>query len=163
MLSGIWYEYLTEFNTEMAQKNWRIVLVPDNCPSYPPPNLTHVIPIYLPKNTTPPDQGITPSPKSCISSKICRTPCSVCRIELGANPNPVLLASALNAVLKVMVLKISVKDHGVERPSHLKGPSRSWKKLCLGHHYRHPILQERFVCRAGLTFHKWIIRSETAA
>ncbi|KAF8248113.1 DDE-domain-containing protein, partial [Wilcoxina mikolae CBS 423.85] len=75
MLSGIWYEYLTTLNHKMKAAGRRIVLVTDNCPSHPPPNrspkdytgppppvLTHVKLVYLPKNTTPflqpLDQGI---------------------------------------------------------------------------------------------------------
>lgn len=81
MLSGLWYEYLTDLNKEMARLKRRIILVTDNCPSHPPtnkppkgyigpppPHLTHVTLIYLPKNTTPYfqplDQGIIRSFKA---------------------------------------------------------------------------------------------------
>ena len=35
ILSGIWYEYLRDFNTEMAKAKLRIALAMDNCPSHP--------------------------------------------------------------------------------------------------------------------------------
>jgi len=66
VLSGIWYEYLRELNTEMEKNKRRIALATDNCPSHPPPDrppkgydgpeppyLSHVTLVYLPKNTTP--------------------------------------------------------------------------------------------------------------
>ena len=81
MLSGLWYEYLTELNNDMALAGRKIILVTDNCPSHPltdkppkgytgpsPPQLTHVTLVYLPKNTTPffqpLDQGIIRSFKA---------------------------------------------------------------------------------------------------
>ena len=66
MLSGIWYEFLSSLNKEMAKQKRQIALVTDNCPGHPrpenppkdytgppPPILTHVKLVYLPKNTTP--------------------------------------------------------------------------------------------------------------
>lgn len=81
MLSGIWYEFLAKLNRQMAAQNRHIALVTDNCPSHPRPNsppkaycgppppvLTHVVLVYLPKNTTPffqpLDQGIIRSFKA---------------------------------------------------------------------------------------------------
>jgi len=86
MLSGIWYEYLRELNTEMEKNKRRIALVTDNCPSHPPPDrppkgydrpepphLSHVTLVYLPKNTTPYfqplDQGIIRSFKAAYRRK----------------------------------------------------------------------------------------------
>ena len=66
MLSGLWYEYLTDLNKEMALLVRGIILVTNNRPSYPPtnkppkrylgpplPHLTNITLIYLFKNTTP--------------------------------------------------------------------------------------------------------------
>ena len=66
MLSGLWYEYLTELNSDMALAGRKVILVMVNCPSHPPtdkpakeyigllpPYLTYVTLVYLPKNTTP--------------------------------------------------------------------------------------------------------------
>ena len=81
MLSGLWYEYLKDLNNDMALAGRKIVLVTDNCPSHPhtdkppkgytgppPPHLTHITLLYLPKNTTPYfqplDQGIIRSFKA---------------------------------------------------------------------------------------------------
>ena len=81
MLSGLWYEYLKGLNNDMALVGRNIVLITNNYPSLPhtnkppkgytgppPPNLTHVTLVYLPKNTTsylqPLDQGIIRSFKA---------------------------------------------------------------------------------------------------
>ena len=65
MLSGIWYKFLTTLNHQMAAQNRRIVLVTGDCFSHPRPNnlpkdyngppppvLTYIVLVYLPKNTT---------------------------------------------------------------------------------------------------------------
>ena len=75
MLSGLWYEYLRNFDQEMRIQRRNIILITDNCPSHPHPNsppenyegpappvLTNITLLYLPPNTTsklqPLDQGI---------------------------------------------------------------------------------------------------------
>lgn len=89
MLSGLWYEYLGNLNKDMATVDRKIVLVMDNCPSHPPvnrppkdyngpppPELTHITLVYLPKNTTPYfqplDQGIIRSFKAGYRRKYAR-------------------------------------------------------------------------------------------
>lgn len=75
MLSGLWYEYLSNFDHEMRIQQRNIILITDNCPSHahpdsppenckgpPSPILTNITLLYLPLNTTsklqPLNQGI---------------------------------------------------------------------------------------------------------
>ena len=74
-MSGLWYEYLRNFDDEMGIQRHNIILITDNCPSYPHPNsppenyegpappvFTNITLLYLPSNTTSKlqllDQGI---------------------------------------------------------------------------------------------------------
>jgi hypothetical protein len=75
MMSGLWYEYLRAFDTDMRQQNRQIILLVDNAPTHPHPNcppqnytgptspvLTNIRLEFLPPNTTaflqPLDAGI---------------------------------------------------------------------------------------------------------
>ena len=81
MLSGLWYEYLRNLETDMKEQGRRIALITDNAPTHPPPTkppigyigppppvLDYVKLIYLPPNTTawlqPLDAGIIRSLKA---------------------------------------------------------------------------------------------------
>lgn len=114
MLSGIWYEYLRELNTEMQQQKRRIALITDNCPLYPrpnqppkdydgpqPPTLTNITLIYLPRNTTPYfqplDQGIIQSFKAAYRRKYAQHLVNVFN-STNSTPPPIDILQAIHFI-----------------------------------------------------------------